>query len=67
MSNLKDCWEMNKRKNKKEVSAKVLWYIPHILIFRRLFQNATHAKNLTWHEDRRINDSMLHHPTDASL
>jgi len=47
------------------VPAKVLWYIPPILRFKRLFRNAEHAKNLTWHVDRRINDGMLRHPADA--
>ena len=45
--------------------AKVLWYIPPIMRFRRLFRNAEHAKNLTWHADKRINDGMLRHPADA--
>ena len=45
--------------------AKVLWYIYPISRFRRLFRNATHSKNLTWHADRRINDGMLRHLADA--
>ncbi|KAL5540181.1 hypothetical protein UlMin_043730 [Ulmus minor] len=57
--------EKNEGTKKKGVPAKVLWYIPPILRFRRLFHNAEHAKNLTWHVDRRINDGMLRHPVDA--
>ena len=57
--------EKNEGTKKKGVPAKVLWYIPPIPIFRRLFRNAEHAKNLTWHADRRINDGMFHHPADA--
>ncbi len=33
--------------------------------FRLLFHNTSHAKSLTWHVDRKINDSMLRHPVDA--
>ena len=50
---------------KKWVPTKVLQYIPPILRFRQLFRNAEHAKNLTWHADRRTNDGMLRHPADA--
>ncbi|KAL5537565.1 hypothetical protein UlMin_043586 [Ulmus minor] len=57
--------EKNEGTKKKGVPAKVLWYIPPIPRFRRLFRNAEHAKNLTWHADRRINDGMLRHPADA--
>ncbi|KAL5555975.1 hypothetical protein UlMin_038211 [Ulmus minor] len=57
--------EKNKGTKKKGVPAKVLWYILPIPRFRRLFRNAEHAKNLTWHADRRINDGMLRHPADA--
>ncbi|KAL5580458.1 hypothetical protein UlMin_012900 [Ulmus minor] len=57
--------EKNEGTKKKGVPAKVLWYIPPIPRFRRLFRNAKHAKNLTWHADRRINNGMLRHPADA--
>nr|KYP54599.1 hypothetical protein KK1_000791 [Cajanus cajan] len=33
--------------------AKVLWYLPIIPRFKRLFANATDAMNLTWHVDNR--------------
>ncbi|KAL5578036.1 hypothetical protein UlMin_019735 [Ulmus minor] len=60
-------WKLEKNEvtKKKGVPAKVLWYIPPIPRFRRLFRNAEHAKNLTWHADRRINDGMLRHLADA--
>ena len=57
--------EKNEGTKKKGVPVKVLWYIPPISRFRRLFCNAAHAKNLTWHANRRINDGMLCHPIDA--
>ena len=49
----------------KGVPAKVLWYIPPAPRLRRLFRNAEHAKNLTWHHDKRVEDGMLRHPADA--
>ena len=57
--------EKNKDTNKKSVPAKVIWYIPLIPRFRRLFRNNTHAKNLTWLATGRIKDGMLRHPADA--
>ncbi|KAL5554309.1 hypothetical protein UlMin_041710 [Ulmus minor] len=57
--------EKNKDMNKKSVPAKVIWYIPPIPRFRRLFRNDAHAKNLTWHATGRIKDGMLRHPADA--
>jgi len=45
-------------------STKVLWYFSIILRFKRMFKNAEYAKNLTWHSDGRIIDSMLWHPAD---
>uniref|UniRef100_A0A151UDV0 Transposase-associated domain-containing protein n=1 Tax=Cajanus cajan TaxID=3821 RepID=A0A151UDV0_CAJCA len=44
---------------------KVLWYLPIIPRFKRLFANATDAMNLTWHEDNRNCDGMLCHPTNS--
>nr|KYP42000.1 hypothetical protein KK1_036616 [Cajanus cajan] len=45
--------------------AKVLWYLPIIPRFKRLFANATDAMNLTWHADNRNCDGMLRHPADS--
>ena len=47
------------------IPAKVLWYLPIIPQLLRLFQNPDHAKNLTWHDDERIEDGKLCHPADA--
>ena len=49
----------------KGVPGKVLWYLPPAPRLRRLFRNADHAKNLTWHHDKRVKDGMLRHPADA--
>ena len=50
---------------KEGVPAKVLWYLPPIPRFVRLFRNAKHAKNLVWHADERIKDGKLRHPADT--
>ena len=40
-------------KQDKGPSAKVLWYLPMIPRFKRLFSNAKDAKLLRWHSDNR--------------
>ena len=45
---------------------KVLWYLPIIPRFKRLFANENDAKNLRWHADERISDGKLRHPADSS-
>ncbi|XP_062103991.1 uncharacterized protein LOC133815129 [Humulus lupulus] len=61
--------QMEKNKNNKEckkgILAKVLWYLPPIPRFIRLFRNPEHAENLRWHEDGRIKDDKLRHPADS--
>ncbi|XP_062104653.1 uncharacterized protein LOC133815901 [Humulus lupulus] len=50
---------------KEGVSAKVLWYLPPIPRFIRLFRNTKHAKSLSWHANERIKDGKLRHPADT--
>ena len=45
--------------------AKVLWYLPIVPRFKRLFANVNDAKNLTWHADEREKDGMLRHAADS--
>nr|KYP59289.1 hypothetical protein KK1_014721 [Cajanus cajan] len=45
--------------------AKVLWYLPIIHRFKRLFAIKKDAKNLTWHENGRKCDNFLRHPADS--
>ena len=45
--------------------AKVLWYLPIVPRFKRLFAVKEDAKNLTWHADGRISDNLLRHPADS--
>ncbi|KAL3639233.1 hypothetical protein CASFOL_017140 [Castilleja foliolosa] len=49
----------------KKPPAKVLWYLPIIPRFKRLFASPTEAKNLRWHSDERIDDGQLRHPADS--
>ena len=60
-------WKKNKsnKECKKGIPAKVLWYLPPIPRFIRLFQNPEHAKSLRWHEDGRMKDDKLRHPADS--
>ena len=46
--------------------AKVLWYLPIVPRFKRLFANGDDTKDLTWHTNRRNCDGMLRHPADSS-
>ena len=44
---------------------KVCWYLPIIPRFKRLFDSASDAKNLSWHADGRIKEGLLRHPGDS--
>ena len=60
-------WKKGKepKDDKNGVLKKVLWYIPLVPCLRRLFRNLEHAKNLTWHHDKWVNDGMLRHLADS--
>ena len=45
--------------------AKVLWYLPIIPRFKRLFSIPKDAKNLRWHAEGRKKNRMLKHPADS--
>ncbi|KAK7256311.1 hypothetical protein RIF29_29752 [Crotalaria pallida] len=64
---LRVCPKCNESRYKKEYSTpeKVLWYFPIKERFRRMYNNAIDAKNLTWHADERIKDGKLRHPADS--
>ena len=51
--------------SKKGPPAKVLWYLPIIPRFKRLFANVNDAKNLRWHADDRKCDGKLRHPANS--
>jgi Transposase family tnp2/Transposase-associated domain len=50
---------------RKRPAAKVLWYLPVIPRFQRLFANSKDAHLLRWHVDGRKDDGMLRHPGDS--
>ncbi|RZB91281.1 hypothetical protein D0Y65_023616 [Glycine soja] len=52
--------------SKKDPPTKVLWYLPIIPRFKRLFANRDDAKDLTWQANGRNCDGMLRHSTDSS-
>jgi hypothetical protein len=57
-----DC---NDEGKKDRPPAKVLWYLPVIPRFKRLFANSKDAKLLRWHEEERKKDGKLRHPADS--
>jgi hypothetical protein len=56
----------SKKKKKKRVPAKVMWYFPIIPRLKRLFRNKANAKLMRWHKEERKIDHMLRHPADGS-
>ncbi|XP_040361932.1 uncharacterized protein LOC121049286 [Rosa chinensis] len=59
-------WKLGKDKTEKVgIPAKVLWYFPPIPRFKRFYQSAITAKNLTWHDYGRKKDGMMQHPADS--
>ncbi|XP_048494383.1 uncharacterized protein LOC125494708 [Beta vulgaris subsp. vulgaris] len=51
--------------DKKGPPTKVMWYLPIIPRFKRMFSIKKDAKNLRWHAERRKEDDFLKHPADA--
>jgi len=43
----------------------VVWYLPIIPKFKRMFANPTYAKNLRWHVDEPKCDGLLRHLVDS--
>ncbi|XP_019200115.1 PREDICTED: uncharacterized protein LOC109193753 [Ipomoea nil] len=56
---------VNGCEDKKSPPVKVLWYLPVIPRFKRLFANPNDAKNLQWHAKGRKEDGKLRHPADS--
>jgi len=50
---------------KKRIPVKVLWYLPIIPRFKRLYSDDSNAKLLRWHAEGRKNDGLLRHPADS--
>ena len=51
---------------KKGPLAMLLWYLPIMSRFKRLFANTNDTKDLTWHAYGRNCDGMFYHPADSS-
>jgi len=65
LSQFKKKIDGNDDKNKDGPPAKVMWYLPIIPRFKRLFSIKKDAKNLKWHVDGRKCDNLLQHPADS--
>ena len=59
------CGASRYKQHGKRPPAKVMWYLPIVPRFRRLFANAKDAKLLRWHVEGRKSDGMLRHPGDS--
>ncbi|XP_066160061.1 uncharacterized protein [Oryza sativa Japonica Group] len=53
------------KKSKRGGPAKVVWYLPIIDRFKRIFANPNEAKLVRWHAMERRNDGLLRHPADS--
>ena len=49
----------------KGVPVKVMWYLPIIPRFKRLFANVSDAKNTRWHADERVCGGKIRHVADS--
>ncbi|XP_042466217.1 uncharacterized protein LOC122048759 [Zingiber officinale] len=59
-------WKLTKKNvEKKGVPAKVVWYFPPILRFKRMFKSLETSRNLTWHADSTRVVGQLRHPVDS--
>ncbi|XP_074283940.1 uncharacterized protein LOC141608493 [Silene latifolia] len=61
-------YKLPKKNSQKNIGVpvKVLWYLPIIPRFKRMFSNLKDAKNLIWHADGRISDDKIRHPADST-
>ncbi|XP_074297156.1 uncharacterized protein LOC141627844 [Silene latifolia] len=50
----------------KGTPCKMLWYLPIIPRFKRLFSNIKDAQNLVWHAEGRVQDDKIRHPADST-
>ncbi|CAM8926030.1 unnamed protein product [Rhodiola kirilowii] len=49
----------------KGTAAKVLWYLPPIPRFHRLFADPKDSDNMQWHAKKRVIDTKMRHPADS--
>ncbi|CAM8885163.1 unnamed protein product [Rhodiola kirilowii] len=73
-SDLKECpvckasrYKLNKepKGKSKGTPSKVLWYLPPIPRFQRLFADTEDSNNMRWHAEKRVVDTKMRHPADS--
>jgi len=65
-ASLNECLKCNVSRYKKQfILAKVVWYLPLIPRFKRMFSSEVNAKHLTWHIYDEIRDGKFRHPVDS--
>ncbi|CAM8902767.1 unnamed protein product [Rhodiola kirilowii] len=73
-SDFKECpvckapsYKLNKepKGKSKGTPLKVLWYLPPIPTFQRLFAATEDSNNMRWHAEKRVVDTKMHHPVDS--
>ncbi|CAM8944243.1 unnamed protein product [Rhodiola kirilowii] len=60
-------YKLNKetKNGSKGTPSKVLWYLPPIPRFQRLFVSLEDSDNMRWHAEKRVIDTKMHHPADS--
>ena len=60
-------WKVNSTRTRKRkgVPAKVMWYFPPILRFKRMFHSSNIARFLMWHAQEIEFDGKMDHPSDS--
>ncbi|KAL9691497.1 hypothetical protein QQ045_011921 [Rhodiola kirilowii] len=60
-------YKLNKepKNGSKGTPSKVLWYLPLIPRFQRLFASLEDSDNMRWHAEKRVIDMKMRHPADS--
>ncbi|CAM8987380.1 unnamed protein product [Rhodiola kirilowii] len=60
-------YKLNKepKNGSKGTPSKVLWYLPPIPRFQRLFASLEDSDNMRWHGEKRVIDMKMRHPADS--
>ncbi|CAM8932305.1 unnamed protein product [Rhodiola kirilowii] len=60
-------YKLNKepKNGSKGTPSKVLWYLPPIPRFQRLFASSEDSDNMRWHAEKRVIDTKMRHPADS--
>ena len=61
-----DPGDVEGKRPRKKIPAKVMWYAPIIPRLKCLLQNKEHAKAMRWHREDRKKDGKLRLPADGS-